>query len=148
MFPVARVSHDDEATLCRERTSAPLWVASKGIGMGEGSGRRENAADKAGRGWQTGVTGNQTDYVGRTSAYYATPTINRCGCPGDVFFCALVFLSFPSAFGRTLFSRTAVLFCLPRLRGGTTLLSFFFFSFLFFLFRCLFRSSLSSHLDC
>ena len=48
-FSVARVSHDDEVKLSRERASDPLWVASKGIGRGEGSGRRENAADKAGR---------------------------------------------------------------------------------------------------
>ena len=31
------------------------------------------------------VTGDQTDYVGRTSAYHATPTTNCCGCPEDVF---------------------------------------------------------------
>ena len=55
-FSVARVSHDDEAKLInsRERTSDPSWVASKEIGRGEGSGRGENAADKAGRRWQTG----------------------------------------------------------------------------------------------
>ena len=126
----------------------PLWVASKGIGRGKGSGRRENAADKAGRRWQTGVTGNQTDYVGRTSAYYATPTINRCGCPGDVFFCALVFLSFPSAFGRTLFSRTAVLFCLPHPRGGTTPLSLFIYYYFSSVSLSLSFFSLLSHLDC
>ena len=32
------------------------------------------------------VTGDQTDHVvGRTSAYYATPTTNCCGCPEYVF---------------------------------------------------------------
>ena len=50
----ALVSHDDEAKLSRERASDPLWVASKGIERREGSGRRENAADKAGRRWKTG----------------------------------------------------------------------------------------------
>ena len=43
-FSVARVSHD-EAKLGRERASDQLRVASKGIGRGGGSGRRENAAD-------------------------------------------------------------------------------------------------------
>ena len=44
--------------------------------------------------------------------------------------CASVFLSFPFALGRTLFSGTAVLFCLPHLRAaGTTLLSLFYFVF-------------------
>ena len=57
-FSVTRVSHD-EAKLSRERASAPLWVASKAIGRGEGSGRRENAADKAGRRWQTGQQGTR-----------------------------------------------------------------------------------------
>ena len=33
-FSVARVSHDDEAKLSRERASDPLWVASEGIGRG------------------------------------------------------------------------------------------------------------------
>ena len=32
------------------------------------------------------VTGDQTDnVVGKSSAYYATPTTNCCGCPEDVF---------------------------------------------------------------
>ena len=93
------------------------------------------------------VTGDQTDnVVCRTSAYYASPTTNCCGCPEDAF---AVVLSFPFAIGRTLFSRTAVLFCLPHLRGGTTPLSYsisFYFFLLFSVFS-LSRSffSLSTH---
>ena len=58
--------------------------------------------------------------------------------PRKCFCYASVFLSFPFALGRTLFSRTAVLFCLPHLRGDTTPLSFFL---LFKLFLCPFRFS-------
>ena len=41
------------------------------------------------------VTGDQTDnIVGRTSAYYASPTTNCCGCPEDIF--AVLRFSCPS----------------------------------------------------
>ena len=88
------------------------------------------------------VAGDQTDNaVGRTSAYCATPTTNGCGCPVRYFCCASVSLSFPFALGRTLFSRTAVLFCLPHLRGGTTPLTKSSFHFILF---CHFISSVVS----
>ena len=88
------------------------------------------------------VAGDQTDnVVGRTSAYCATPTTNGCGCPVRYFCCASVSLSFPFALGRTLFSRTAVLFCLPHLRGGTTPLTKSSFHFILF---CHFISSVVS----
>ena len=41
-------------TLNRSTRPHPLWVASKGIGRGNGNGRREDAADEAGRRGQTG----------------------------------------------------------------------------------------------
>ena len=87
------------------------------------------------------VTGDQTDYVGRTSAYHATPTTNCCGCPEDVF--VVLRFSCPSLSPLVvlcLFSRTAVLFCLPHLRGGMTTLSLFILFFHMFLYP--FRSSL------
>ena len=89
----------------------PLWVTSKGIGRGEGSGRRENVADRAGRSWQTGQQGT------RPTTNYVEP---RCFC------CTSGFLSFPFDLGRTLFSRH-VRFRLQHLRGGTTPPNLFYF---------------------
>ena len=68
------------------------------------------------------VTGDQTDnVVGRTSAYYATPTTKTAAASPKLFLLSFGF-AVPSLLPLvvyTLFSRTAVLFCLlPHLRGG------------------------------
>ena len=56
------------------------------------------------------VTGDQTDnVVGRTSAYYATPTTNCCGCPEDVF--AVLRFSCPSLSPFVVLCFLVLLFC-------------------------------------
>ena len=86
------------------------------------------------------VTEDQIDYVGKTSlCLLCYPYHKLLRLPRRCFCCASVFLSFPFALGRTLFSRTAVvLFCLPHLRGGTTPLGLFYFIMLFYFFMCFF----------
>ena len=77
------------------------------------------------------VTGDQTDYVGRTCAYHMLPLPQTTAAPAPKMF--LLCFSFSVLLfrpkGRTLFSSTAVLFCLPHLRGGTICLSLLYFSF-------------------
>ena len=117
-----------------------LWVASKGIGTGEGSGRMENAADKAGRRWQTGNRGPDRQRSMQNLCLLCFPYHKLLRLPRRCFCCAPVFLSFPFALGRALFSRADVLFCLPHLRGGTTPHSLFYFIFFSFFLSCFFVS--------
>ena len=88
------------------------------------------------------VTGDQTDYVGRTSAYHATPTTNCCGCPEDVF--VVRRFACPSISLLVALCFLVLLFVLPATSpGGHETSLFILFHFIFFLifqlFLCPFR---------
>ena len=77
------------------------------------------------------VTGDQTDnVVGRTSAYYATPTANCCGCPEDV----LVVLRFscPSLLPLVVLCFLVLLFCFACHISGQRARHFLVYSISFF----------------
>ena len=102
------------------------------------------------------VTGDQTDnVVGRTSAYYASPTTNCCGCPEDVF--VVLRFSCLSISRLVVLCFLVLLFCFAcHISGGARhllVLLVYSISFHFFLtFSVVPLSlsffSLSTHLDC
>ena len=104
------------------------------------------------------VTGDQPDnVVCRTSAYYASPTTNCCGCPEDVF--VVLRFSCPSLSPLVVLCFLVLLFCFAcHISGGIRHLFVLFCSFCLFpyFFSCFFvRSRLPpfvcrvslSHLD-
>ena len=63
------------------------------------------------------VAGDQTNYVGKTSAYYATSATNCCGCPEDVF--VVLQFSCPSLSAVVVLCFRVLLFCFAcHISGG------------------------------
>ena len=98
----------------------------QGNGEEEGSGRRETAVDESRKETAGRVASYQTDYVGRTSLFYATRTTNCCGCLEGAFVVRWISCPFFSLLVVFCLSCCIVLLCLSHLRGGTTSFSFFF----------------------